>query len=143
MNKNIKAYDFMGYAKRKDIFENCTKLPLAPAPADSRFELPQNLCPLVSTKHRRIPDISIGTYSPRVFFTDKIKDYPSCSFGPKPNKPLTHTMAPKEGKMPVDTATAAPMAKLFAKNYGYKVCTVKNERFGSEQRKKASENPLF
>ena len=132
MNKNIKAYDFMGYAKRKDIFANHTKLPLAPAPVDSRFELPANLCPLVSTKHKRPPEISIGTYSPRVFFTDKIKDYPSCSFGPKPNKPLTHTSAPKEGKMPVDTESAPPMAKLFAKNFGYKVCMNKSERFGSE-----------
>ena len=75
-NKNIKAYDFMGYAKRKDIFDNYTKLPLAPAPTDSRFEMPSKLCPLVSTKHKRIPEVSIGNYSPRIFFTDKIKDYP-------------------------------------------------------------------
>ena len=53
------------------------------------------------------------------------------------------TSAKKEGKMPVDEAMAPPMAKLFAKNYGYKVCMNKKERFGSEQRKKATENPLY
>ena len=122
----------MGYAKRKDIFDNHTKLPIAPAPVDSRFELPPKLCPLVSTKHKRIPEVSIGTYSPRVFFTDRIRDFPEASFGPKPSKPLTMTSAPKEGKMPVDLSAAPPMAKLFAKNYGYKVCMNKKERFGSE-----------
>ena len=120
-NRTVKAYDFMGYAKRKDIFENCTKNPLAPSPADARFELPKEVCPLVSSKYKYSPKVSIGMYSPRIFFTDKLQDYPKT--GPKPNKPLTMTMAAKEGKMPNETVlTAPPVAKLYAKNYGYRVC---------------------
>ena len=69
-NRKLKAYDFMGYAKRKEIFDNHTKMPLAPAPLDARFEMPSELCPLVSTKHKRTPGVSLGNYSPRKFFTD-------------------------------------------------------------------------
>jgi len=112
-NRTVKAYDFMGYARRKGINETCTGMPLAPAPADSRFELPKEMCPLVSTKHKYTPSVSIGLYSPRIFFTDKISDYPEKK--PKPNKPLTMTMASKPGTMPNEKIhTAPPVAKLYA-----------------------------
>lgn len=44
--KMIKGVDFMGYAKRKEIYDG------KPHPVDSRFELPNNVCPLVSSKHK-------------------------------------------------------------------------------------------
>jgi len=44
-NKKVKAFDFMGYAKRKEIYDGAPKL------TDSRFE-PTEVCPLVSTKHK-------------------------------------------------------------------------------------------
>ena len=124
-NRTVKAYDFMGYAKRKGINETCTTNPLPPPPSDARFELPKEICPLVSTKHKYTPKVSIGAYSPRIFFTDKISDYPEKR--PKPNKPLTMTTAIKPGKMPNETAKniAPPVAKLYAKNYGYRVCMTK------------------
>ena len=133
----------MGYAKRKEIFDNHTKMPLAPAPLDSRFELPSELCPLVSTKHKRTPGVSFQTYSPRKFFTDQIKDYPFSSFRPKADKPLVKDKSPKEGKMPVDIENAPQIAKLFAKDYGYKVCMLKPDRFVSEKKKKVENNPIF
>ena len=45
--KGLKAFDFMGYAKRKDITHGFAK------PVDSRFELPSSLCPEKMTKHKR------------------------------------------------------------------------------------------
>ena len=113
-DRKLKAYDFMGYAKRKDIFDNHTKMPLAPAPLDARFELPSDICPLISTKHKRTPGVSLGTYSPRKFFTDQIKDYPFSSFRPKADKPLVKDRSPREGKMPCDIENAPQIAKLFA-----------------------------
>ena len=44
--KNVKAFDFMGYAQRKDIQHGFAQ------PVESRFELPSNLCPLTLTKHK-------------------------------------------------------------------------------------------
>lgn len=44
--KMVKGVDFMGYAKRKEIYDG------RPEPVESRFELPNNVCPLVSTKHK-------------------------------------------------------------------------------------------
>ena len=105
-NRKLKAYDFMGYAKRKEIFDNHTKMPIAPAPLDSRFEMPSELCPLVSTKHKRTPGVSLGNYSPRKFFTDQIVDYPFSSFRPKADKPLVKDRSNRVGKMPVDIENA-------------------------------------
>ena len=121
----------MGYAKRKEIFDNCTKLPIAPHPCDSRFELPKNLCPLVSTKHRKSPSVAIGQYAPRIFFTDLISDYPAGR--PQPHKPLTKNVNPKKGTMPNADANAPPVASLYAQSYGYKVC----------MNKKVSQNQNF
>ena len=138
-NRTVKAYDFMGYAKRREIYDNCTTMPIPPAPVDSRFEMPSELCPTISTKHKRTGKVSLGLYSPRIFFTDKLSDYPKSK--PTPNKPLTMTMAAKEGKMPNETVlTAPPMAKLYAKNYGYRVCM--NKKISSSN-DKAAETNLF
>ena len=46
-NREVKAFDFMGYAKRKEIYDGL------PKPVDSRFESPKAVCPLVSTKHKQ------------------------------------------------------------------------------------------
>lgn len=45
--RGVKAFDFTGYARRKEIFDGF------PKPVESRFEHPSKLCPLVSTKHKR------------------------------------------------------------------------------------------
>jgi hypothetical protein len=69
-NKKLKAFDFMGYAQRKDINHGFAQ------PVDSRFELPSNVCPLTLTKHKYTPHVDLGKFAGRVFFTDKIQDYP-------------------------------------------------------------------
>jgi len=56
----------MGYASRRQIYDGI------PHPVESRFEMPSSLCPLVSTKHKNMPSVSIGRYSSRVCFTDKL-----------------------------------------------------------------------
>ena len=43
----VKAFDFTGYARRKEIYDG------QPKPVETRFEKPAKLCPLVSTKHKR------------------------------------------------------------------------------------------
>ena len=45
-NRAVKAVDFMGYAKRKEIYDG------QPKPVESRFESPRDLCPIVSSKHK-------------------------------------------------------------------------------------------
>ena len=45
-NRNLKAVDFKGYAIRKEIYDG------QPKPVESRFELPNNVCPTISTKHK-------------------------------------------------------------------------------------------
>lgn len=46
-NRKVKAFDFSGYARRKEIYDGL------PKPVESRFVAPSKLCPLVSTKHKR------------------------------------------------------------------------------------------
>ena len=46
-NRTVKAFDFSGYARRKEIYDGF------PKPVESRFVAPSKLCPLVSTKHKR------------------------------------------------------------------------------------------
>lgn len=45
-HKTVKGVDFMGYAKRREIYDG------SPHPVEARFELPNNVCPLVSTKYK-------------------------------------------------------------------------------------------